>query len=172
MFNWFKNLFSFPSSDSWEKQIAYRTDQSIAVLTSFVRDWSDRKICDVLAFCEDGKMNFGVQCCCLLGVFGSEVIHTRCGMGGLVFLNGHPYPACKGYEIGRAHPCGPSVERAYLMLGGAPDLDESDLDNGQWLRDARMIKILRAELSRREGERELREILGLPEPSKRDVIGV
>ena len=48
-----------------------------AVVKKFVSErWGDQKLAEVLAFVEDGKMDYGNGCCCLLGVDSSDNLHT------------------------------------------------------------------------------------------------
>lgn len=52
------------------------------IVKSYISGWSDQKLAEVLAFAEDGKMDYHNECCCLLGVASSDNLHqsaTVCG---------------------------------------------------------------------------------------------
>jgi hypothetical protein len=113
-------------------------------VNSFIHSWSEQKLCDVLAFCEDGRMDFDKLCCCLLGVASSQVLHIECNQD--VTSQNHHYMVLR-----RENPEAIAAEEAYYLLGGPLDDQQS--------RDAHLCKILRAELARREAARELAQIM-------------
>jgi len=53
-------------------------DEARAIVREFVSKWTTQKLCEVLAFAEDGKMCFGLSCQCLAGVsFDKFPLHLR-----------------------------------------------------------------------------------------------
>jgi len=113
------------------------------LIQDFVSKFSDQKLHDVFAFCQDGRMEFSSYCECLLGVFSSDVLH-----------NADPITGLCPQECSLIVGCGPDhylrikqlpgmrdVETAYLTLGGFNDSQE--------VRDQRLLGILCEEIARR-----------------------
>lgn len=101
---------------------------SRAVIASFLQTQSEQKLVDVLAFSEDGGMDFWSPCCCLVGVFSTAVLHHCC---------------CEDRHYLRAKREDPEIEKlemAYFRLGAG---------GGQRQRDRHLAECLRAELDRR-----------------------
>lgn len=140
MFQWLRKLFSTSPEGpvDCERPIC-RVNIEVAerLIGSFLAAQSDQKLHDVYAFCEDGKMDYDDPCQCILGVFSSECLHMD------VICDSEHY-----YAI-RELPGLGSVEVAYFDLGYD---DSVDL---QSVRDQRFLKLLRAEIDRRDAAREL-----------------
>lgn len=135
MFHWIRRLlFGASQPDT----CPYSAEETIA---TFLKTWSDQKLADVYAFCEDGKMYFYKPCICLLGVASSQVLHTeRCEV---------PH-----YSRLRAQPGMPDVEMAYRDLSkGARGPGRGG--SAQKMRDRRLLKLLSAEMDRRTAGREM-----------------
>lgn len=160
MITFLRKLFSRELSleDQWQKEaVGHRN-----AIRGLLAKWSEQKLFDVLAFCEDGKMVFDNPCSCLRGVATSGILHTS-----------GESPA---HILGHYHDCGdPQVlaaETAYRNLGytSAPELERrkaviSDLwrqrisyyfhpePEAQRRRDQELIALLREEIARREVQR-------------------
>lgn len=105
---------------------------------SYIRDWTDEKLAQVLAFASDEKMDYYHPCRCLIGVGTSKIPHSgECE-------EGH-------YERGFSeHPQGKEwvglVEWSYKSLGFPYGCKSFD----QYLRDRRFIATLKAEIRLRD----------------------
>ena len=108
-----------------------------AIVAAYIKPWSTDKICQVIAFCEDGKMDAFHTCSCLIGVDSSSVLHEsedECAEG--------PH-----YRLRRWY-YEPAVEAefAYIKFGD------------QRTRDRELIAILRDELAARESVLALQQV--------------
>ena len=113
-----------------------RIQKATARLAQFVK-LPGQKLHDIFAFCEDGKMDYWDHCCCLIAVCSSPVLHQRCDD-----------PACcVRYGKMLNQPGMLAVEGAYSELG---DDYAAGVIDSQDLRDRRLLKILRAEMTRRQ----------------------
>jgi hypothetical protein len=111
---------------------------------SYIRDWTDEKLAQVLAFASDEKMDYYHPCRCLIGVGTSKIPHSV---------------ECEGNHYEReflAHPQGREwvrrAEWSYKFLGLPSDCKSFDLslDKDQYLRDRRFVAILKAEIRLRD----------------------
>lgn len=143
----FRKLFS---SRKVQPLVWEPSQPDIDCITSFIHPHSEQKLCDVLAFCEDGRMNSRNGCRCLLGVFSSAVLHDHCL---------HPLHVPGHYYTLKETRGASTAEAAYIRLGAEAE-ELMFRAEGQKLRDHHFLKILRAELARRENERELRTLFG------------
>jgi hypothetical protein len=111
-------------------------EQARGIVKEFVSGWSTQKLCEVLAFAEDGKMNAYQSCQCLEGVASAEVLHEQ-----------HRCPSTdehwKWHEK-RGSDCLTICEYAYFSLG-----DETAFGD-QKERDREMTEILRQVIAERE----------------------
>ncbi len=114
-------------------------------IRSFVREyWDDQKLAEVYAFNRDGKMFFHDPCGCILGVTYSSSLHTK-------------YIKCKDdehYLKARYLLGAEEVEASYLNLGRFAIIN-ANLDS---LRQRRLSAILRAEMRRRERQKQEKQI--------------
>lgn len=96
-----------------EKEIV--VDENVAVIREFVSHWNDQKLCEVMAFAEDGKMHFDDSCSCLIGVASSKVLHDHTGCPDL----GHYLRMRQGGNDCRLPhvPYISAVESAYSLIG-------------------------------------------------------
>jgi hypothetical protein len=116
------------------------------IVRNFCSKWTTQKLCEVLAFAEDGKMQYLQPCGCLLGVASSDVLHESveyCAdksgdTQGTKHLSHYLRIKSGSSEAGLA-------EIAYRQLGH-PGLEYY----GQDARDAEFIAILNSILSERE----------------------
>jgi hypothetical protein len=103
-------------------------------ITRFIGRYPDEQLCWVLAFCEDGHMDYHDGGRCLLAVFSvsSEiaVAYRR-----------------TNYHMFSDDRVAKEAERAYFRLGYAPG------DEQQSRRDRYLLEVLRAELERRDKHR-------------------
>jgi hypothetical protein len=124
------------------------------ILYDFIeRNWSDQKVAEVLAFAEDGKMDYFNPCACFIGVHSSDAPHVKCDhvirASRTTWLHpGHHYRLAKvrSYELIES-------EEAYLLLG-KEDGKTFYLRTGQPLRDQRFIEILRDVIRHRDAQKE------------------
>ena len=99
-------------------------------VANWIKQFSDQRLAEVLAFNDDGKMNYNNPCSCLLGVTLAVRLHTKCGQDYKVWH----------YRRARALPGGPAAEVAYFRLGmGFPKII-------RW----RLSRLLKAEMRLRE----------------------
>src|ERR1700734_1934134 len=127
MLAWFRNLIGSSRTTNVPKRTDGYLDRSIACIASFVKTWPDQKLFDVFAFCQDGKMNYGHYCKCLLGVFGSRFLHDECNPSVVP-----PHPPAHYIEIKLQWGMF-EVERAYELLGF--DEQGGEVQNEQRVRD-------------------------------------
>lgn len=113
-------------------------EQARKTVAAYIADLSTEKICSILAFAEDSRMDYWNPCCCLIGVGSAGVLH-----------NCRPANCPEAGHYMKHYIS--DVERAYYWIGVPQgDIDvigerrESQLD-----RDWELIAILRAELERR-----------------------
>lgn len=127
-----------------------------SIVKDFVSQWSDFKIASVLAFAEDGKMEYVEPCNCLLGVHCSDVLHAwEQGPNGNETCpdwDEHMRRFSVAREVDR------KAELAYLRLGfidkddseyGGDDSDPSE----QKRRDREFIAILNSVIAERDAQR-------------------
>lgn len=120
------------------------------IVREFVSRWSAQKLFDVLAFAQDGKMDYVLPCCCLLGVSTAIVLHEWIqGLTGNVNCpdwEGHmaAFDASKFAGDG-------NVEQAYLILGYPLEYSNEDRRSiDQILRNREFIAILESVIAERE----------------------
>jgi hypothetical protein len=108
------------------------------VVKDFVSQWNTEKICQVMAFAEDGHMDYLNPCSCLIGVHSSDVLHdVQCEEG---HYNRWVYGS--GYRPGAVTP-----ENSYMMLGCG-----SEYFSTQYSRDRILVEILKEILAEREAK--------------------
>lgn len=125
-------------------QLMYNTEHEyIAIVCDFVRQWDDQKLAEVLAFAEDGKMDFADTCCCLIGVASSANLHEN---------HTHHESYCDSYghytRYKERHRRAFIVEDAYYRLG--KPLSMITAVGSQKKRDAILIGILREVIAERD----------------------
>lgn len=108
-------------------------DYSTQLIADSLRRLSTEKLCGVLAFCEDGKMDMFNACCCHVGVLSSANLHVEC------FESHYTAAKCEKPEM-------LEEEYAYMLLGWG----ELDGFSVQARIDSRYLELLRAELASRE----------------------
>lgn len=142
MLQYFRNLFSRPQEAG---PIVVPESRAITAhiiaITRFIRRFPDQKLFDVLAFCQDGRMDYCMHCRCLLGVFSSPVLHTACNRSVL--------DPRHHYHLFRQDIEAKKAEAAYRDLG---ECDGRESFDGQWRRDVYLQEILRVELRDRAKE--------------------
>ena len=113
--------------------------RAIEILADRVRTWTDEKLAIVLAFAEDGKMQYSNPCCCFLGVESFDVMHDdRSACGGYA-MHYHRAVADEGSRL---------AEEAYYQIG--QPLVFLRYQEEQAERTRQFIAILRAEIARRD----------------------
>lgn len=111
----------------------------------FIQTWTTERLCMVLAFAEDGKMNYLQPCCCLMGCATARVLHVddviSCPEPGHYAMAQREARRITGYG-------GPFslAEAGYLYFG----LYSTEGEAAQEARDRELIAILRQELGERE----------------------
>lgn len=116
-------------------------------ITKFIQRHEDQKLCDVLAFCEDGHMRYSNMCCCLLGVFSSEVLHTGASL----------WQPCdrEHYHRYANDPVAKAAEFAYYELGLVfLHNNRCIAEDDQSVRNSYLQEVLRDELERRASLRQ------------------
>jgi hypothetical protein len=110
------------------------------IVKDFVSQWNTEKICQVMAFAEDGHMDYLNPCSCLIGVHSSDVLHdVQCEEG---HYNRWVYGS--GYR-----PSAVTAENSYMMLGSATG---ASVFIGQSSRDRVFVEILKEILAEREAK--------------------
>ena len=116
-------------------------DKARTIVAEYLRTWTTQKLCEVLAFAEDGKMNYLTPCCCLIGVASSETLHQQpCKQ--------EHYGAESSRVIARFGAAEISgnlsqVDYAYCCLNLGPS-------GGQSARDAELIALIKGVLEERK----------------------
>lgn len=111
-------------------------DEAVRIVMDYVSAWTDQKLAEVAAFCEDGKMHFYNPCCCLIGVSSSINLHRD-------------FRTCGGIHYTKLRVGNPEancVENAYQILGKETD---GHGGYGQPTRDQRFLAILREVMGER-----------------------
>lgn len=131
---------------------------AIETVRDYVTSWSTQKLCGVLAFCEDGKMQFNNSCCCLLGVASSTNLHQNCFSDG--YLPGLFEVMDMHYMQEKILPGAETAERAYLWMGyympdGRRAMNTLDLQGNQKYRDHHFAAMILDLLAEREPESEV-----------------
>src|SRR5580704_7531548 len=127
-----------------------------AIVRDYISDWTEEKLCQVLAFCQDGKMQFCDSCSCLLGVASSDVLHTSADKHG---LPGHDSAYFKDILYNTSHyvkalqtGIGSLAEKAYQCIA---DLTEPD-ETRSAVRDREFIAIIESVLAERSAALQMR----------------
>jgi hypothetical protein len=123
-----------------------KLEEAKKIVKEFVSHWTDQKLCEVLAFCEDGKMRYYSWCGCLLGVASSRVLHTFC------------YDPVHYIDYKRNYLGAAIAERAYFHMAGDAKAIPGFLSSAtdiwhQKERDVNLIAILKEVLQEREAAR-------------------
>jgi hypothetical protein len=113
--------------------------EATRIIREFVSGWTDQKLAEVLAFAEDGKMEYWDTCGCLIGVATGENLHNRTDCAD--FLSHYA-------EYCRIRNASLGIELGYLLLGGSGSSHNSMFE--QTIRDQRFIAILREVIADRD----------------------
>jgi hypothetical protein len=146
---------SNPVANSVEEARSAEVSRHIDTLTRFIERYSDQKLCDVLAFCEDGRMNYRLFCNCLLGVFSSSVLHVQA-------CTHDTDPPHHYHRLKLLDPLAAPAESAYHWLG---EQGEDRSLEQQHRRDCYLMEVLRMELTRRGRLRRISVRLEMDHPS-------
>lgn len=117
-------------------------DSAKSIVKQYVAGWTDQKLAEVMAFCEDGRMNYDNTCCCLIGVSSADNLHraniAKPYTGEPACMDGHYFRL----KFGTKHTAQSWAETAYLFLGG--------VENLQSTRDRHFLEILHTIMEERE----------------------
>lgn len=118
-----------------------RLKESKQTIREFLRDhYSDEKLAALLAHAKDGRLAY-FSCCCLVGFPYAD--HAAQGYNGSV-------PAAHSGNPLRGLP---PADQAYYHLG-SPQPSEEDSSQSDEARRRRLIPIIKAEIRRRDRERQ------------------
>lgn len=115
------------------------------ILSDFMqKHYTDERLAALLAHAEDGKLSY-MSCCCLIGVATADhALQGRGDMNGVEDEFGLDH-----YDRAELLPNAIEAEDAYLNL--APD--GTKVGKADQARRAKLIPLIRAEITRREAER-------------------
>lgn len=117
--------------------------QNRQAIRSFMRlNYSDERLAMLLAHTQSGRLDF-TSCCCFIGIATAD--HALQGEGEFLSFD-HT-------NLARMLPLGGAAELAFLSL--ADELPEGTTEERNVVRRRRLIPIIKAEIRRRDRERQL-----------------
>jgi hypothetical protein len=151
----FKRLFSKPRvADEAVRSVPPAVLNAIDQVTRFIQQFPTDQLCQVLAFCEDGKMDYHDSCECLRGVFGA--LHIGMPLHKAAALRqGRGFAQHVSHYSIFSDSIALQAEKGYFALGfreGFPFPGPGF--ESQTLRDHYLQEILRLELRGRDSKHE------------------